>query len=140
MVAALEALRDVRVYREIIRLPRWIGTEAAQLIDGILRGAGGSWDGEIKLRPAGWGFSMMPVNATYALWGAWLASWTVASFWSNRTEKRDAIAAEFFFRVLFYGGLVLLFAFPPSHSYRQTQLWQFGRTMNWILVGATAVG
>ena len=83
---------------------------------------------------------MTPVHATYALWDAWLASWTVARFWSNRTEKRDAIAAELFFRVLFYVGLVLLFAFPPSHSYRQTQLWQFGRTMNWILVGATAAG
>jgi len=65
---------------------------------------------------------MTPVHATYALWGAWLASWTVARFWSNRTEKRDAVAAELFFRVLFYVGLVLLFAFPPSHSYGRTQL------------------
>jgi hypothetical protein len=41
MVAVVEALRDVRVDREIIRLPRWIGAEAVQLIDGILKNAGG---------------------------------------------------------------------------------------------------
>jgi len=46
MIAVLEALRDVSVDREIIRLPRWIGTETRQLIDGILKGAGGLWDGE----------------------------------------------------------------------------------------------
>ena len=49
MVAVVGVLRDVRVDREIIRLPSWIGAEAAQLIDGISRGAGGSWDAQIKL-------------------------------------------------------------------------------------------
>jgi len=29
----LEALLDVRVDRETIRPPRWIGTEAAQIVD-----------------------------------------------------------------------------------------------------------
>jgi protein-S-isoprenylcysteine O-methyltransferase Ste14 len=85
--------------------------------------------------------SMKPEHATYALWAAWLVSWTVAKFWSNRTEKRDAIVAELLFRVLFYTGLVLLLAFPPSRrSYTQTQLWQFGDAMNWILVALTGAG
>ena len=44
----LEALRDVRPDRRIVRPPRWIGTEAAQLIYGIMNGAGGSWDAEIN--------------------------------------------------------------------------------------------
>ena len=30
-----------------IHPPRWIGTEAAHLIDGVLKGAGSSWDSEI---------------------------------------------------------------------------------------------
>ena len=47
-VAVLEALRDVRQDRRIIRPPRWLGTEAAQLIDSILKNAGGSWDAEIN--------------------------------------------------------------------------------------------
>src|SRR5262245_61305935 len=46
-VAVLEALRDVRVERDIIRAPRWIGAEAAQLVDRILKGAGGSWNAEV---------------------------------------------------------------------------------------------
>ena len=47
-VAVLEALRDARVDGKIIRLPRWVGTEAAQIVDSILKGAGGSWDAEIN--------------------------------------------------------------------------------------------
>jgi protein-S-isoprenylcysteine O-methyltransferase Ste14 len=76
-----------------------------------------------------------------AFWGAWLASWIVARFWSNRTEKRDAIGAELFFRVLFYVSLILLFAVPANHTpYRQSELWQFGDALSWILVGLTAAG
>jgi len=70
-----------------------------------------------------------------------LVSWIVAAPWSSRTEKRDGIAAELFFRVLFYVGLILLFAFPPIHQYyAQTQLWQFGDSINWTLVALTAAG
>ena len=47
-VLVFEALRDVRLDRRIIRPPRWIGTEAAQLIDSILKNTGGSWDAEIN--------------------------------------------------------------------------------------------
>ena len=47
-VAVLEALRDARVDREILRLPRRIGTEAAKLVNGVLKSAGGSWEPEIN--------------------------------------------------------------------------------------------
>ena len=84
---------------------------------------------------------MTPEYTTYALWCAWLVSWIVAMLWSNRTEKRDAIGAELFFRVLFYVSVILLFAFPPRpHYYAQIQLWHFGDAMNWILVAPTAAG
>jgi protein-S-isoprenylcysteine O-methyltransferase Ste14 len=84
---------------------------------------------------------MTPQYSIYSLWGAWLASWIFAMLWSNRTEKRDAIGAELFFRVLFYVSLILLFGFPQSnHYYAQTQLWHFGDAMNWILVALTAAG
>jgi len=75
------------------------------------------------------------------IWGAWAVSWIVAMPWSNRTEKRDAIGAELFFRILFYVSVILPFAFPPTrHEYAQTQLWHFGDAMNWILVTLTVVG
>jgi protein-S-isoprenylcysteine O-methyltransferase Ste14 len=77
----------------------------------------------------------------YALWGAWWVSWTVAAFWSNRTEKRAGIGAELFFRTLLYVGAILLFAFPQSHYYyAQTRLWHLGDALNWILVALTAAG
>ena len=46
-VAVLEALRDVRVDRNTIRVPRWIGGEAALLLGRILKDAGGSWNREV---------------------------------------------------------------------------------------------
>jgi len=84
---------------------------------------------------------MTPEYTVYALWGAWVVSWIVAMLWSNRTEKRDGIGAELFFRVLFYVSVILLFASPlRPHYYAQTQLWHFGDAMNWILAGLTAAG
>jgi|ERR1700733_1883883 len=84
---------------------------------------------------------MTPESTIYALWCAWLVSWILAMLWSNRTEKRDAMGAELFFRVLFYVSVILLFAFPLSPPYcAQSQLWHFGSAMNWILVAPTAAG
>ena len=83
---------------------------------------------------------MTPEYTIYALWGAWLVSWTVAMLWSNRTEKRDGIGAELVFRALL-GVAILLFAFPPSHPcYAQVQLWHPGDALNWILVALTVAG
>jgi protein-S-isoprenylcysteine O-methyltransferase Ste14 len=84
---------------------------------------------------------MTPEYTICALWGTWSVSWILAMLWSNRTEKRDSIRAELFFRVLFYVSVILLFAFPPrSHYYAQIQLWHFGDSMTWILVALTAAG
>ena len=56
---------------------------------------------------------MTPESTIHALWGTWLTSWAVAMLWANRSEKRDALGAALLFRVLFYAGLIMLFAFPP---------------------------
>src|SRR6266436_2031298 len=85
---------------------------------------------------------MTPEHTIYALWCAWVLSWTLAMLWSNRTEKRASIAAELFFRILLYFGAILLFAFPPpsNHHFAQMQLWHFGDPMNWILAAITTAG
>jgi len=71
----------------------------------------------------------------------WLVSWIAASVWTSRTEKRAGIGAELFFRVLFYGGAILMFGFPPGrHYFPQVQLWQLGDALNWILVALTTTG
>ena len=84
---------------------------------------------------------MKPENTIYALWSAWVVSWTAAMLWSGRTEKRGGIVAEGFFRVVLYFGVILLFAVPSGQRiYAQTQLWHFGDVINWILVALTAAG
>jgi protein-S-isoprenylcysteine O-methyltransferase Ste14 len=84
---------------------------------------------------------MTPEHTIYALWGAWLMSWTIARFWSNHTEKRGGIGAELFFRVVLGVGAILLFAFPLSPHYSvQAQLWYLSDALNWILVALTAAG
>lgn len=84
---------------------------------------------------------MTPTCAIYLLWCAWLASWTAAILWTNRTEKKDAIGAELVFRALFYVSVVLLFAFSPAFpNHAPRQLWNFSAPMNWILFASTATG
>jgi protein-S-isoprenylcysteine O-methyltransferase Ste14 len=84
---------------------------------------------------------MTPELTIYALWVAWLVSWTVAMLWSNRTEKRAGLGAELVFRALIGVGSILLFAFPSSpHYYAQVQLWSLGDALKWILVALTVAG
>ncbi len=84
---------------------------------------------------------MPALHTIYALWIAWLLSWTMARFWSSRTDKRDGLWAELLFRVPFYLSLVLLFAFPPgSPYYAESLLWQAGDALGWIMAAVTAAG
>lgn len=84
---------------------------------------------------------MTPESTITVLWVAWLASWGVAAFWSNRTEKGGGIAAEIAFRILFWVSATLLLApFPDLHFYAQVQFWHLDAAMKWILVALTASG
>jgi protein-S-isoprenylcysteine O-methyltransferase Ste14 len=84
---------------------------------------------------------MIPEPTIYALWGAWMVSWIAAMFWSNRTEKRDRLGAELFFRLLISVGWILLFALSVSrHYYAEVQLWYLTEASNWILVALVAIG
>ena len=82
---------------------------------------------------------MTPELAIVALWAAWVASWGVAAFWSNRTEKRGSIAAEIGFRILFWAGVSLVLAPLPGWHF-DGQLWRLNAALNWILVALTAAG
>jgi protein-S-isoprenylcysteine O-methyltransferase Ste14 len=84
---------------------------------------------------------MTPEGTIIVLWVAWLLSWGVAAFWSNRTEKRGGIVADIAFRILFYASATLLLA-PLSnrHYYAQVQFWHINAALKWILVALTATG
>jgi protein-S-isoprenylcysteine O-methyltransferase Ste14 len=84
---------------------------------------------------------MAPIYTTYALWVAWVVSWTIAMVWSSRAEKRGSIGAELVFRALLYLSVVLLFAFPSSpNHYAQVKLWSPGDVLSWILAALTGAG
>lgn len=84
---------------------------------------------------------MRPESTITVLWLAWLVSWGVAAFWSNRTEKWGGIATEIAFRILFWVSAILLFApFPDLHFRPQVQFWRLDAGMKWILVTLTASG
>jgi protein-S-isoprenylcysteine O-methyltransferase Ste14 len=84
---------------------------------------------------------MTPEYTIYALWAAWVASWTIARLWSNRTQKTDSIKPELLFRVLFYVGMILLFVFPSGDChYAYAQLWGLNDALRWALAALTAAG
>jgi len=83
---------------------------------------------------------MTPDWMILALWIAWLASWVVAAFWSNRTEKGAGIVAEIAFRTLFWASATLLLAPFSYRYYALVQFWQLNAALKWILVALTATG
>jgi protein-S-isoprenylcysteine O-methyltransferase Ste14 len=84
---------------------------------------------------------MTPEGTIAVLWVAWLASWGIAAFWSNRTEKRGGMVAEIVFRILFWAGATLLLApFRDPHRYAQVYFWHLNAALKWILVALAASG
>jgi protein-S-isoprenylcysteine O-methyltransferase Ste14 len=85
---------------------------------------------------------MTPERTILLLWIAWLVSWVVAAFWSNRTEKRGVIGADIVFRILFWLSASLLLApFSDRRPYFvQAPLWQLNSALQWILAVLTAAG
>jgi protein-S-isoprenylcysteine O-methyltransferase Ste14 len=84
---------------------------------------------------------MTPEWMILVLWVAWLVSWVVAAFWSNRTEKRAGIVVEIAFRILFWASVTLLLApFSDRHYYAQVQFWHLDAALKWILVALAASG
>jgi len=84
---------------------------------------------------------MTPEGTILVLWVAWLASWGVAAFWSNRTEKRGGIVAEIAFRILFWASATFLLAPFSDQHYAQVQFWRLDNAaLKWILVALIATG
>jgi len=83
---------------------------------------------------------MTPESTIIVLWVAWVVSWGVAAFWSNRTEKRGGIGADIAFRFLFWASATLLLAPFPDRLYAQVHCWNLNSAMKWILAALTATG
>jgi protein-S-isoprenylcysteine O-methyltransferase Ste14 len=80
-----------------------------------------------------------PVFAISALWISWALSWTIAAWWSGRTENRPSIRSEAPYRILMGSGAALMFV--PAHGYEGSlRLWHIGWTGAWVCVALVAWG
>lgn len=73
------------------------------------------------------------------LWGAWLLSWVIAAWWSDRTVARPKLGSELAYRITTLVGIVLLFG-VGSRINRGLELWDTPPALSWCFVGLTAAG
>ncbi len=79
-------------------------------------------------------------RAVFAIvWGAWVASWLAASFWSARTQKRATTSAGLTYRVLIGIGAVLMTPWAVRRLGAAT-LWNVGYAGAYLLAAAALAG
>lgn len=79
-------------------------------------------------------------RAVFAIiWGAWVASWLVAAFWSARTQRRAGTPIELTYRILLGIGVLLM---TPWAAWRlnAAPLWRTGPVGSYLLAAATLAG
>lgn len=83
---------------------------------------------------------MTPQLAINYLWLAWVISWLVAAFWSERTAQRPGFGSELLYRVVTLIGAALLFGFVSRSYHGPLGLWSLSESANWALLGICAAG
>jgi protein-S-isoprenylcysteine O-methyltransferase Ste14 len=53
--------------------------------------------------------TMTPLNASWAAWGLWLASWLVAASWAARVANRPVFGSQTLYNLITIAGVALLF-------------------------------
>jgi len=76
-----------------------------------------------------------PIQAIYAVWGVWAASWFVAAIWSRRTEARPAVFRSLSYYFFVFVGAGLLFSSPPS-----AVTWDMSLAYQRLLLGLVIAG
>jgi protein-S-isoprenylcysteine O-methyltransferase Ste14 len=80
-----------------------------------------------------------PRLAFAIIWITWIASWLLAAFWANRTEKRAITWETMIYRVAILAGAVLLTPWA-MHKLHLRMLWHVGFDGAYALAGLTALG
>jgi protein-S-isoprenylcysteine O-methyltransferase Ste14 len=80
---------------------------------------------------------MSPLAAMRWLWVAWVLSWLIAAFWSNRTVGRPSLGSEIAYRAITAIGI--LFLFCPARRLDH-KLWVTPSVVSWCLVSITLAG
>jgi protein-S-isoprenylcysteine O-methyltransferase Ste14 len=78
-------------------------------------------------------------DTIWAIWSLWVVSWLIAAAWTSHTAARPARGSQFLYRVLTFGGGVLLFArYSADGAYGQ--LWTSPPLLGWAMVAVTIAG
>lgn len=96
---------------------------------------------------AGWS----PEAAIYIPWDIWIVTWVAAALWANRTLKRPGGGREWPYRILEFGGFILLlFLFIDTGKPRITgsplldflyhRYWQLPAVAGWSMVALASAG
>jgi protein-S-isoprenylcysteine O-methyltransferase Ste14 len=94
---------------------------------------------------------MWPEEAIFYPWDVWIVSWIVAALWVNRTMKRPSLGSEWSYRVLEWGGFVVLLGIrsQTSDAFRAgvvasnaflQRYWALPLDAGWVMVGLATFG
>jgi len=83
---------------------------------------------------------MSPTIAMYAVWAAWVLSWVLASFWTDRTVGQPASGSQLLYRVVTGAGGIVLFGINPRNLDSPWRLWHAGPEFAWATVALAALG
>jgi protein-S-isoprenylcysteine O-methyltransferase Ste14 len=82
---------------------------------------------------------MRPGAVIVFLWLAWIVSWAVAAFWSDRAEKRASLGDEIAYRAVLLVGTLLFFI--PAHGYTgRLRFWIPSLPVVWLCIALIAAG
>jgi protein-S-isoprenylcysteine O-methyltransferase Ste14 len=83
---------------------------------------------------------MSPQLVIFYVWDAWMASWVIAGFWSDRAVNWPAVSSQALHWILFVLGLYLLLGVPAHEHRGPGRLWDVGEPLGWALVMIAAAG
>jgi protein-S-isoprenylcysteine O-methyltransferase Ste14 len=83
---------------------------------------------------------MSPQLAIFYVWDAWMASWIIAGFWSDRAVNWPAVSSQVLHWFLFLLGLYLLLGVYAHEHVGPGRLWDVGDPLGWALVAIAALG
>jgi protein-S-isoprenylcysteine O-methyltransferase Ste14 len=73
------------------------------------------------------------------IWGAWVASWIAAAFWSARTQRRAGLPIELTYRILLGAGVVLMTPWA-ARRLDAAALWEPNNAASYLLAAAALLG
>jgi protein-S-isoprenylcysteine O-methyltransferase Ste14 len=94
---------------------------------------------------------LTPDVAIYFPWDLWILSWIAAALWANRTLKRAGNARELPYRILEFGGFIMLLSLivnphrshvtgSPVTDFLFHAYWVLPENIRWAMVGLAAIG